>query len=149
MSQKSSYTLDHVHILVADRELSAKWYCDLFGFEITECTQDPYGPLSISGDGGATGLALFTSRVSSDSNRVVAFRVTADEFVAFGARLLDQEVRGGSGARVCPEDAKDHGDVLSFYINDPDCNPIEIMTRELEPARVGLRRLSVESRLEL
>ncbi len=149
MSKKPSYTLDHVHVLVADRELSARWYGEVFGFEITERTEDPYGPLAVSGDGGESGLALFTSRVASDPNRVVAFRVSADELVAFAGRLLEREVRGSNGSRLCPEEAIDHGDVISFYMSDPDGNPLELTTREVDAARVGLRRLSVESRLEL
>ena len=149
MPNPAAYSLDHVHVLVADRELSAKWYRDVFGFEVVERTEDPYGPLAVSGDGGTTGLALFTSRVNSDPNRVVAFRVAAKEMVAFAARLLDREVRAASGARLCPEDATDHGDVISFYLVDPDGNPLEIMTRDVQEARSGLRRLSAESRLEL
>lgn len=149
MTNSPRYRLDHIHLLVADRERSADWYHEVLGFLVAERSEDPYGPLVVSGDGGKTGLALFTSRVSSDPSRVVAFRVDAAEFIGFGERLLEREIRGTNGARLAPEGAVDHGDVISFYITDPDGNALEIMTREVNQARTGLRRLSAESRLEL
>jgi catechol 2,3-dioxygenase-like lactoylglutathione lyase family enzyme len=149
MKPRPPYRLDHVHVLVADRELAARWYARTFGLVETERSDDPYGPLVVSGDGGETGLALFTSRVPSDPNRVVAFRVDAEEFLGFAERLLDREVRGPSGARLRPEDAIDHGDVVSLYVCDPDGNAYELLTREVDSARRGLAELEARSRVDL
>ncbi len=149
MTRRTTLRLDHVHLLVSDRERAADWYARALGFAELERSEDPYGPLVISGDGGDTGLALFTSRVPSEPNRVVAFRVDGDEFLAFAANLLQVELRGPSGSRLRPEDAVDHGDVLSFYFADPDGNAFELLTRETDRGRRGLERLSADSRIEL
>jgi catechol 2,3-dioxygenase-like lactoylglutathione lyase family enzyme len=149
MKRRSPYRLDHVHVLVADRELAAGWYTRVFGLVEVERSEDPFGPLVVSGDGGETGLALFTSRVPSEPNRVVAFRVDSEEFLAFAGRLLRQELRGPSGARLKPEDAVDHGDVLSFYLCDPDGNAFELLTQEVDSARRGLAELEARSRIDL
>ena len=149
MPDRPAYRLDHVHVLVADRERAARWYAQTLGFTELERAADPYGPLVVSGDGGVTGLALFTSRVPSEPNRVVAFRVDGEEFLAFAARLLRHELRGPSGSRLRPEDAVDHDDVLSYYFADPDGNAYELLTGDVERARSGLARLSADSRIEL
>lgn len=149
MKPRPTYSLDHVHVLVADRELAAGWYSRVFSLVEVERSADPYGPLTLSGDSGESGLALFTSRVPSDPNRVVALRVDAEEFLHFAERLLELEVRAPSGARLRPEDAIDHGDVLSLYLCDPDGNAFELLTREVESARRGLAELEARSRIDL
>lgn len=149
MLRRTTLRLDHVHLLVSDRERAADWCARSLGFEELERSKDPYGPLVVSGDGGDTGLALFTSRVSAEPNRVVAFRVDGEELLAFAARLLQVELRAPSGSRLRPEDAVDHGDVLSYYFSDPDGNAFELLTRDSDRARRGLARLSADSRIEL
>ena len=149
MLRRTTLRLDHVHLLVSDRERAADWYARTLGFEELERSEDPYGPLVLSADGGDTALALFTSRVPSEPNRVVAFRVDADAFLEFAGSLLRVELRAPSGGRLRPEDAVDHDDVLSYYFADPDGNAFELLTRDVERARKGLVRLSADSRIEL
>ncbi|MFT7670658.1 MAG: catechol 2,3-dioxygenase-like lactoylglutathione lyase family enzyme [Planctomycetota bacterium] len=144
MGNHPNYQLDHVHILVADREKAAAWYERTFGFACTSRSEDPYGPLVISGDGGKTGLALFTSRVAPDLNRVVAFRIDGSEFLAFASRLTQMELYKGDGKRVVAGDVADHGDVLSYYFTDPDGNAFELATYDVEDVRRWLRGLKVE-----
>lgn len=145
MRTRSAYRLDHVHLLVADRELSAAWYELTLGFKRVSTSEDPYGPLLISGDGGETGIALFTSKVKADPSRVVAFRVSAEELLAFAVDLEERELAGPDGTRLTAEDVHDHGDVLSYYLHDPDGNAIEITTPEVDAARLGLRGLAIRS----
>ena len=147
MSFPSSH--DHVHLLVTEREAAAAWYERVLGFERLEASEDPYGPLTISADGGRTSLALFTSRVAAEPNRVVALRLDAQGFVTFAARLLEVEIPSTNRVRLRPEDVVDHGDVLSFYLADPDGNGYEMATYEVDEARRGLEALGEGSRVEL
>ena len=141
--------LDHVHVLVTDREVAAAWYERVLGFRRGSVSEDPYGPLTLSADGGGTALALFTSRVPADPNRAVAFRADAEGFLEFAARLLEFEIAATNRVRLRPEDAVDHGDVVSFYFADPDGNPFELSCYEVDGAREGLAALARESRLDL
>lgn len=145
MRRRAPYRLDHVHVLVSDRELAAAWYELHLGLQRRECSEDPYGPLVLSGDAGGTSLALFTSKVRPDPSRVVAFAVSAEEFLAFAVDLEVQPLHGPGGERLTAESVVDHGDVLSFYFCDPDGNGFEVLTRELEAARLGLRGLSIRA----
>jgi catechol 2,3-dioxygenase-like lactoylglutathione lyase family enzyme len=145
MRRRSAYRLDHIHLLVADRELSAAWYELSLGFQRISASSDPYGPLVMSGDGGETGIALFTSKVRADPSRVVAFRVSAEELLAFAVDLEERELMAPDGARLCAEDVHDHGDVLSYYLHDPDGNALEITTSEVDAARLGLRGLAIRA----
>ena len=149
MTPRSNISLDHVHLLVTDRERAAAWYARALGLERVSVSEDPYGPRSVSGDGGESCLALFTSRVAADPNRVVAFRVDAQDFLAFAERLLEFEIRAANRVRLRPEDLVDHGDVLSFYFADPDGNAFELATYEVDAARAGIAELSASSQLEL
>ena len=145
MRRRAPYRLDHVHVLVSDRELAAAWYELHLGLERRECSEDPYGPLVLSGDSGGTAIALFTSKVKPDPSRVVAFSVSAEEFLAFAVDLEVHVLNGPDGERLEAEKVTDHGDVLSYYFCDPDGNTFEVLTRELEAARLGLRGLSIRA----
>ncbi len=145
MRRRAPYRLDHVHILVSDRELAAAWYEVTLGFQRLEASEDPYGPLLMTGDGGETGIALFTSKVKPTASRIVAFHVGAEEFMAFAVDLDERDLRGMDGTRLSPGDVIDHGDVLSFYFADPDGNGFEVTTRETEAARLGLRGLAIRA----
>lgn len=145
MRQRSPYRLDHVHVLVSDRELAAAWYEVTLGFVRMDASEDPYGPLLMSGDGGQSGIALFTSKVKPHPSRVVAFRVGAEEFLAFAVDLEDRELCGSDGKRLGAGDFSDHGDVLSYYFADPDGNAFEVTTRDVDAARLGLRGLEIRA----
>jgi len=145
MGRQKKIHLDHVHILVADREASAAWFGQTFQFECIECSDDPYGPLTVSGDGGTTGIALFTSKVVPDPNRVVAFRVEGGEFLAFAQRLHDLALSNTEGQPLGLTDVVDHGDVLSYYFLDPDGNGYELATYDVDAARRGIKDLIAET----
>jgi catechol 2,3-dioxygenase-like lactoylglutathione lyase family enzyme len=149
MTSPNSICLDHVHVLVTDRDQAAEWCSRVLGLNRQSASEDPYGPLTVSGDGGKTCLALFTSRVNAEPNRVVAFRIDAQAFLGFAERLLELEVPAANRVRLRPEDFVDHGDVLSYYLVDPDGNGFELATYEVDAARIGIAELSVRSQLDL
>lgn len=139
MGRQKKIHLDHVHILVANREEAAAWFGRTFQFECIECSDDPYGPLTVSGDGGTTGIALFTSKVTPEPNRVVAFRVDGVEFLNFAQRLSSLNLSSNEGQPLGLTDVVDHGDVLSYYFLDPDGNGYELATYDVDAARRGIK----------
>lgn len=145
MGRRAKYQLDHIHLLVSDRDAAAIWYERTFGFERIEESEDPYGPLTLSGDGGTTGIALFTSKIEAEPNRVVAFRVDANEFQAFAARIPKLGLAHGEGEVLKVTDVIDHGDVLSYYFVDPDGNAFELATYDVEVARRGIKEQIAET----
>ncbi|MCB9915127.1 MAG: VOC family protein [Planctomycetes bacterium] len=145
MRPRAPYRLDHVHVLVSDRELAAAWYELHLGLQRREVSADPYGPLVLSGDGGGTALALFTSKVKPDPNRVVAFAVGAEELLAFAVDLDERPMQAPDGARLTAADVVDHGDALSYYFKDPDGNAYELACYEVDAARLGLRGLAIRA----
>jgi len=116
--------LDHVHIVVPDVAVAAAWYSTNLGFEAVDeyefwALGVPGGPLQISADGGATGLALFGAR---DGEPIVpqrvAFSVDAEVFVAFG-RSLPGEIGGSDGAPLEPGDLVDFDLCFAYDLVDP------------------------------
>lgn len=116
--------IDHIHVYVADREISEQWYDDVLGLsrvpELERWAADG-GPLTVANEAGTIHLALF-ERKPQPSRSTVAFGVTAAEFVAWRKHLeaaLDE-----------PPKIEDHQLSWSLYFSDPDGNPYEITTFE-------------------
>ena len=134
--------IDHVHVFVADRRTSARWYADVLGLEVFHDIENESdgGPLVLSSDGGSTGLALFKSRPgSARTSTTVAFRVGGRGFLEFLGRLASLEVEGEDGRRLAASDVVDHDYCYSVYFSDPDGNPYELTTYDYEEvgARLG------------
>jgi len=124
--------LDHVHVAVKDRAAAVRWYRDVLGLEKHSDHQeegDPRGPVVLSSDNGETHLALFESKGNITPAQIIAFRVDADSFMAFLARL-DELKLYALGRPVMQKDVADHGNSWSIYFCDPDGNPYEITTYE-------------------
>lgn len=133
--------IDHVHVFVADRRASARWYAEVLGLEVfheIESEEDG-GPLVVSSDGGSTGLALFKSKPgAARTHSTVAFRVGGDGFLEFLGRLSSLKVEGANGQTLAASDVVDHDYCYSVYFSDPDGNPYELTTYDYDDVRARL-----------
>ena len=138
--------VDHIELFVPDRYLAAEWYRETLGLEILpeheHWAEDAGGPLMISSDGGDTKLALFTGTPQGDCDtagyHLVAFRVSADGFKAFLARLPGLELKDHRGRPVTTDLLTDHQQAYSLYFNDPFGHRLELTTYEHEEMTVLL-----------
>ena len=136
-------SLDHLHLLVPDRYEAARWYKENLGFEIVERYKlwaDVGGPLHISADGGRSGLALFErgphTHIKAECS--VAFRVGADEFIAFAEGLQSSSIRDASGEPLKAESVVDFDLCYAFYFQDPYGNEFELDCYEYGEVRRDL-----------
>ena len=133
--------IDHVHVYVADRRASARWYADVLGLEVCHEIEgeDDGGPLVVSSDGGNTSLALFKARPRAErTHTTVAFRVGGAGFLEFLGRLSALTVEGENGRPLAASDVVDHDYCYSVYFNDPDGNPYELTTYDYDDVRARL-----------
>jgi catechol 2,3-dioxygenase-like lactoylglutathione lyase family enzyme len=138
--------LDHVELLVADRYAAAAWYEKVLGLEIVKAYEDwcepNRGPLMVSSDGGRTMLALYRgdARVedAKAGQRVVAFRVSGEQFLAFLDRAAGVELADGQTLNIAREDATDRGHPFSFYLADPWGNRLAVTTYDVKTVRDAL-----------
>lgn len=138
-------TLDHVHIRVPNQAEAAAWYREHLGFEPVErfafwADGLDLGPLQISADGGATGLALFEA--SDDHPMIaqvagVAFSVDSDAFVAF-ARSLPGAIVRPDGQPLTADDVVDFDLCWAFNLADPWGNRYELNCYDYERVRTAL-----------
>lgn len=127
--------IDHVELLVPDREAAARWYGETLGLEPVEGFEDwatGDGPLMLSSDGGATKLALFEGEPPPGGEPAgftrVAFRIDGPGFLAFVDRLDDAPGVEHAGRA----DVVDHDRSFSVYFTDPDGHRLEVTTYEYE-----------------
>jgi catechol 2,3-dioxygenase-like lactoylglutathione lyase family enzyme len=138
--------IDHVHVYVSDRYEAAQWYGRVLGLSIVEGHEDwaadPNGPLTISSDGGNTGLALFqrANPVPPAQRTTIAFRVDAEGFRGFLARLAEQPVYDEGGQQVAALEAIDHDHSFSVYFCDPYGNPYEITSYDYAALAATLKK---------
>lgn len=124
--------IDHIHVFVADRAASEKWYSGVLGLSrIGEMAfwSGNGGPLTIGNPSQTIHLALFERPVET-CRSTIAFGATAREFLAWRAHL----------ARVLghPVEAVDHQIAWSLYFADPDGNPFEITSYEYAQVAAAL-----------
>jgi catechol 2,3-dioxygenase-like lactoylglutathione lyase family enzyme len=137
-------SVDHVHVFVADQYAAAAWYERVLGLKIVKEHEDwavGGGPLTISGDDGKSGIALFARPSEKSVNQsTVAFGVSGDEFAEFIGRLGELDLKSLRDERVTAENISDHDKSWSIYFFDPDSNPIEVTTYDydLVKERLGL-----------
>ena len=138
--------IDHVELFVPDRYEAAEWYGRVLGLRIVKefehWAANPAGPLMVATAAGGTKLALFQgspqqSRPTAGFHRV-AFRVDAEQFVAFLKRLEDEELKDDRGRRVSADSVVDHKQAYSIYFCDPYGHRLELTTYEHEAARTTL-----------
>lgn len=132
-------SVDHVHVFVADQYAAAEWYERVLGLKIVKEHEDwavGGGPLTISGDDGNSGVALFDRPAEKAVNQsTVAFGVTGDDFAAFIERLPELGLKDRNGGAVSRENLSDHEKSWSVYFVDPWQNPIEVTTYDYELVR--------------
>lgn len=112
--------IDHVHVFVADRAASEKWYASVMNFHRAaglESWAAGGGPLTIGNPEGTIHLALF-ERPAEKCRSTIALGTSAAEFLAWRTHL--GRVLGS------PVEAVDHALSWSLYFSDPDANPFEI-----------------------
>lgn len=118
--------MDHIHVFVADRSASEKWYASVLGFtrvpELEFWSPDG-GPLTIANPGGTIHLALF-ERPAEKCRSTIALAAGAEAFLAWRAHLARALAR--------PIEAIDHALSWSLYFDDPDGNPYEITSYEYD-----------------
>ena len=136
-------TIDHVELLVPDRDEAAAWYETVLGLTRVASTArweaDPDGPLMISADNGATKLALFRGdprpELAPGGWQRVAFRVEAGEFVACLERARRMELREhGKPLRL-----NDHTIAFSIYFSDPYGHLLEVTCYDHDVVRTALQ----------
>lgn len=126
-------SLDHMHLVVPDRDEAAAWFERNLGFE----TVDAYrqwaevegGPLHISADGGRSGLALFQAQRGHTAAPIpigIAFQVDAESFMDFARGLEKTEIRDAQGEPLRAASVVDHDLCYAFYFQDPWGNPFEL-----------------------
>lgn len=138
--------VDHIELFVPDRDRAAEWYSAVLGLQplaaFAHWAQD--GPLMLSGDGGATKLALFIGPPQGEQAvigwRRVAFGVDGEAFIAFLRRLADTPLYH-HGRRVLAKHVVDHGAAFSIYFSDPFGNPLELTTYDEATMREHLPAL--------
>jgi len=126
--------LDHIHVLVANRAAAESWYAGALDLKVSPTLAHwaKGGPLMLENETASVRLALFQGDAGGNGS-VIAFRVGAAEIVAWNDRLrqcLDE-----------PPRIEDHGAAVSIYFSDPDGNPFEITTYDVEDGlkeRLGL-----------
>lgn len=133
--------IDHIHVHVSNQREAAAWYKQVLGLEILpehEGWAVGGGPLTISSDGGNTGIALF-ARDNAATKAVIAYRVSGQGFIEFLSRLDDLNLIGRSGDRITKKDVFDHDHSFSIYFFDHDHNPIELTTYEYDFIKNNLK----------
>jgi catechol 2,3-dioxygenase-like lactoylglutathione lyase family enzyme len=130
--------LDHVHLLVTNREAAAAWFDRVLGLQIAQefkaWSSDPAGPLFLSDSNGDHCLALFQSDLLSPqlSDHTIAFKVCAAEFIALVSRLGELQLSATDGSMLSKDDIVDHQLAWSVYFLDPDGNRFELTTYDYE-----------------
>jgi len=140
--------LDHVELIVPDRDEAAEWYERVLGLEICHEYQQwadrDGGPVMISGDGGKTKLAVFEGQNDQPHEsgghgyHRVAFRVDGASFLQFVTRIEELPITDDDGRKVGLDDVVDHELAFSIYFSDPYGNRLEVTTYDYETTAVAL-----------
>ncbi len=121
--------VDHIHVFVADRAKACHWYREVLGLmpvaQYAAWATDG-GPLTVANAEGSVHLALF-ERPTAPNRATIALGVSGLELLRWQAHL--QSVLGKTVALV------DHQLSWSLYLSDPDGNPFEITSTEVESVK--------------
>lgn len=132
-------SIDHVELVVSDRDVAIDWYRTVLGLERRHEFDEwieTGGPVLCSSDGGGTNLALFEGerRAADDLSgfQRVAFRVNGDEFLAFVERSENLLLYDSDASTLDQPEIVDHELAFSTYFCDPDGNRLEITTYDYD-----------------
>ena len=117
---------DHVHVFVTDRAKAEQWYGEILGLHRSkelEFWATGGGPLTVQNKSGSVHIALF-ERPAQPCRSVVAIRVSAAGYRAWKLHL--EKLLPGKFSE------QDHDASMSLYFADPDGNPYELTTYELD-----------------
>jgi len=126
-------SFDHVHVHVHDRVAAEVWYQRVLGLERNKDLEfwATDGPLMVQNSTGSVRLALF-QRPPKPHHVTIALRVSAAAYLRLKEHL--QLVIEGQF------EEQDHDAALSVYFSDPDGNPFEITTYEVNGVKGPARR---------
>ena len=118
--------IDHVEMFVPDRGEAARWYAEVLGLAVVpgydDWASDPQGPLMISSDGAVPNSRCSREnrhrQVTTSGFQLVAFRVSAADFINFLKGLSEIHLLDLKGARVTPAAVVDHDKAYSLYFKD-------------------------------
>ncbi|MGH2484384.1 MAG: VOC family protein [Ktedonobacterales bacterium] len=139
--------IDQIKVSVPDRYEAARWYEQVFGFEILRgpvwdaAASAPGGPLFLGVENalGGAKLALLEGESVGSHPPIgltrASFSVDADSFLDFLDRLDELALFGEDGARLTRADLVDQWIAWSLYFNDPYGNRYEVLTYEYEPVK--------------
>ncbi len=139
--------LDHMHLVVPDREEAARWYEEKLGFERVQAYKHwwaiPGAPIHLSADGGDSGVALFQAgeghELTHGIGMGVAFRLAAKEFITF-ARALGGAIQidGKNGQPLMPDSMIDLDLCFSFGFFDPYGHELELTCYDYDEVKRDL-----------
>ncbi len=136
--------IDHVELTVPDQYKAAEWYREIFGLEIIPefefWAED--GPLMLTTPEAGTKLALFkgTPPPTVTGFDTLAFRVSAEGFMQFLARINELNLSNHRGVKLTSDNAAiDHTLSWSIYFRDPYGYPYEITTYDYDAVKKHLR----------
>ncbi|MEM7016769.1 MAG: VOC family protein [Pseudomonadota bacterium] len=139
--------LDHMHLVVPDREEAAQWYEDVLGFKRVEAYKHwwdiPGAPIHVSADGGASGLALFQAgdghELTQGIGMGVAFKLPANEFIAFANALGSSiHVNDKGGKALTSASVVDLDLCFSYGFFDPYGHELELTTYDYDEVKQHL-----------
>ena len=121
--------LNHTIVPARDKEASARFYQRMFGFEYTGA-MGHFMPVRIQ----SQHLTLDFDENDAFEPGHYAFKVSEAEFDQIFARILDAQLRYGSGP-FSPEDMKiNHWNGgRGVYFRDPSGHMLELLTRDYTP----------------
>lgn len=121
---------DHFHVHVRDRAAAVAWYARVFGLRpvaaLSHWALDG-GPLTLADDDATVHLALFERGPVGPHHATLALRTDAPSFKAWRTHLAAELPQAPS--------YEDHGQSVSVYFRDPDGNPYEITSWDVEALR--------------
>ena len=143
--------LDHISVLVPDRQEAAQWYQRVFGLKPLHgrvfdlAVSMPDGPLFLGSDDdlNSVKVALLVGEPLGDHAPIgvtrVAFGVDAASFLLFLDRLDELALVNDKGERVTRDHIVDQWIGWSLFFNDPYGNRFELDTYDYEAVQTQLK----------
>ena len=118
-------TIDHIHVIVSDRQKALDWYKNILGLKPLEkiIALPKSGPLMIRNNEGNINIALFKG-TQTNNPAVIAFKVSGKEFINCHNKIINSL---NENIKVV-----DHGLQFSIYFEDPYGNPYEITSYDYD-----------------
>ena len=118
-------TIDHIHVIVSDRQKALDWYNNILGLKPPEeiIFLPESGPLMIRNNEGNINIALFKG-TPKNNQAVIAFKVSGEEFINCHNKINDSLTKY--------IEIVDHDIQFSIYFEDPFGNPYEITSYDYD-----------------